>query len=374
MKKKLPQFEAISILVGTIIGAGILGIPFVVYQSGFLTGMLLMLVLSLAILLVNLQVGEIVLSTKKRHQLTGYAEKYLGKWGKYLMFGSVVFGFYGALLAYIIGEGQVLAALTGGSPFIYSLIFFAFACLLVYIGLIVIKEAEFLLTSVILLIVIAISVWGFKYLNWDNLTEFNLAKILIPYGVIFFAIGGSSAIPQLREVLKGRERQVKKSIIIGTSIPFIVYLIFTFIVVGVSGINVTEVASVGLGEVMGRSMLIFGNLFAFFTMATSFLTLGLALKNTYSFDFGLKKNLSWFLVVSLPLILFLLGLTGFIKVMGTVGAIGGGIEGILIGLIYLQLKKKRERKPEYELSKNPLIIILLSLIFIGGIVYTLWYL
>ena len=374
MKRKIPQLEAISLLIGTIIGAGILGIPYVVYQAGFLTGIILMLVISLTVLLINLHVGEIVLSTKKRHQLTGYAEKYLGKWGKYIMFGSVVFGFYGALLAYIIGEGQVLAALTGGSPFVYSLIFFAFACLLVYLGLIVIKEAELLLTIVILVIVVAISVWGFKYLNWDNLTELNLTKLLIPYGVIFFAIGGSSAIPQLRHVLKGREKQIKKSIIIGTTIPFVVYLIFTFIVVGITGARITEVATVGLGEVMGRSMLIFGNLFAFFTMATSFLTLGLALKNTYRFDFGLNRNLAWFLVVSLPLIVFLLGMTGFVKVMGTVGAVGGGIEGILIGLIYLQLKKKRERKPEYELSKNPLIIILLSLMFIGGIVYTLWYL
>jgi len=296
----------------------------------------------------------------------------LGQWGKYLMFGSVIFGFYGALLAYLIGEGQVLAALTGGNPFIYSLIFFAFASLLVYLGLMVIKETEFLLTLVILFIVVLVTFWGIKDLNWSHLLEFAPAKLLIPYGVIFFSMGGASAIPQLREVLIGKEKLVKKSIIIGTAIPFVVYFIFTLVVIGVSGAGITEVASIGLGRVMGRSMLIFANLFAFFTMATSFLTLGLALKNTYQYDFSLKKNLAWFLTVSLPLVVFLLGMNDFVKVMGTVGAIGGGLEGMLIGLMYLKIRQKRERTPEYELTKSPFIIFLLSLVFMGGIIYAIW--
>jgi len=59
-------------------------------------------------------------------------------------------------------------------------------------------------------------------------------------------------------------------------------------------------------------------------------------------------------------------------VMGTVGAIGGGIEGILIGLMYLKVADKKERQPEYQLSKSPLIVFLLSLIFVGGIIYTIW--
>src|SRR3989339_605318 len=337
MKDSKVFFEAVAVLVGTIIGAGVLGIPYVVYQSGFIGGAILMALISVAVLIMNLYLGEIVLSTRTDHQLTGYAEKYLGKTGKYFMFGSVVFGFYGALLAYLIGEGQALAALTGGSPLVYSLIFFAFAALLVFIGLTVIKKAEFLLTLTILFIVIVIFFWGLGYLDFNNLGEFNLAKILIPYGVIFFSVSGASAIPELRRVLKGKERLVKKSIVVGTAIPFVVYVIFTFIVVGVAGFRVTEVATVGLGEVMGRSMIIFGNLFAFFTMATSFLTLGLALKYTYQFDFNLKPKTAWFLTVSLPLILFLAGLNDFVKVMGTVGAIGGGLEGILIGLIFLKV-------------------------------------
>ncbi|MBU1130531.1 GerAB/ArcD/ProY family transporter [Patescibacteria group bacterium] len=373
MDKKLPFLEAIAILVGTIIGAGILGIPYVVAQAGFLTGVAVLAVLAAAVILINLFIGEIVLSTKNRYQLTGYANKYLGKAGKYLMFGATVFGFYGALLAYLIGEGEVLAALTGGNPLLYSLLFFVFGSLLIYLGLAIIKKFEFFMTLIILLIVLVISLWSFDVINFENLAEFNLAKLFIPYGVILFAIGGSSAVPQLRFVLQGREKLVKRAILIGVAIPFIVYLLFTLVVVGVTGLTTTEVATIGLGNLAGKSMIIFGNLFAFFTMGTSFLTLGLALKDTYRFDLNLSYKFSWLLACLPPLIIFILGLNSFVKVLGTVGAIGGGIEGLLILAIYLKLKslKKTEREPEYKIPVPGFIIGILSLIFIGGIVYTL---
>ena len=40
MKKEF--FEAIALLMGTVIGAGVLGIPYIVYKAGFLTGLLLL--------------------------------------------------------------------------------------------------------------------------------------------------------------------------------------------------------------------------------------------------------------------------------------------------------------------------------------------
>ena len=372
MGKNLPLVEAISILVGTIIGAGILGIPYVVAQAGFLTGMVVLVVLSVAVILINLLLGEIVLSTQGNHQLTGYAEKYFGKIGKYLMFGSVVFGFYGALLAYIIGEGEALAALAGGSPLLYSLIFFAFASLLVYIGLVIIKRFEFFMTLAIMTIVIIITFLGASAINLDHLREFSLLKLFVPYGVIFFAIGGMSAIPQLRLALKGQEQKVKQAIIIGSVIPFVVYFIFTLLVVGVTGLKTTAIATIGLGQTIGEAMIIFGNLFAVFTMGTSFLTLGLALRDTYKYDLKISHFWAWSLACLVPLVVFLFGLHDFVGVIGTVGAVGGGLEGLLVLAIYLKLRslKQRERLPEYQLSLPAPVMALLTLIFIGGMIFT----
>jgi len=99
---------ATTTLIGTVVGAGILGIPYVIAQAGFLYGLILMLVLGGAYIFINLFVGEIILRTRKQHQLPGYVGKYLGPWGKKLMAFSVLVGSYGALTAYLIGEGATL--------------------------------------------------------------------------------------------------------------------------------------------------------------------------------------------------------------------------------------------------------------------------
>ena len=62
---------AVTTLVGTIVGAGILGIPYIVAKAGFLVGFILMLILGIAFIFLNLFAGEIVLRTKEQHQLTG---------------------------------------------------------------------------------------------------------------------------------------------------------------------------------------------------------------------------------------------------------------------------------------------------------------
>ena len=51
----------------------------------------------------------------------------------------------------------------------------------------------------------------------------------------------------------------------------------------------TEIATIGLGKVLGTYFNIFGNLFAIFAMATGFLALGVALKEMYEYDYNINK-------------------------------------------------------------------------------------
>src|SRR3989338_1013251 len=119
------QLIATMMLVGTIVGAGILALPYVLAKAGFLYGLVLIVLLGGALLMLNLFMGEVVLRTKEQHQLTGYAEKYLGPWGKRVMAVSLLFLGYGALTAYLIGEGETIYHLIGwGSPLLYSILFF----------------------------------------------------------------------------------------------------------------------------------------------------------------------------------------------------------------------------------------------------------
>lgn len=380
MEKRL--YIAIATLIGTTIGAGILGIPYVIAKVGLFTGLLVILGIGLAVMAINLYMGEVVLRTKGNHQLPGYASKYLGRWGKGLMMFSMVFGVYGALIAYTIGEGEAIrSVVNGGSPVLYSLLFLLVAIAIVFLGIKTMGRSELFSNIILLMVVVLIVIFSIPRINANNLTGFNISKILIPYGVILFAFMASPAIPEMKEELEREKGKLKKAIIIGSFIPLVVYIIFAIVVVGVVGINGfnlleenERVATVALGIYSGRTMTVFANLFAVLTMSTSFFALGVALKEMYQYDYRLNKKLSSLLVFIIPFSVFFIDalvadITNFMQALEVAGAVSGGIGSGLIVLMFWKAKKIGDRKPEYSLKKNSLIGGLLILVFVLGIIY-----
>ena len=211
-----------------------------------------------------------------------------------------------------------------------------------------------------------------KHIDIGNFVTFDITRVLIPYGVILFAFLGAAAVPEMEQELVRNRKLMKKAIIIGVLIPITSYLLFAFAVVGVSALGTTEVATIGLGEIMGSYMVIIGNVLAIITMTTSFLTLGLALKQTYHYDYKLNRTLAWGLTCFVPLIIALSGLTTFIQIIGISGVIAGGLEGVLIVLMAVKAKKLGDRKPEYSIKINWFIASLLIGLFVLGAGYYLW--
>ena len=327
--------EAAATLAGCVIGAGILGIPYVVAKAGFLIGIIDIIAIGVLAMFLNLFLGEVVLRTKGTHQLPRYAEIFLNKkWAK-LMLVALLISSYGALIAYLIGEGQVLNALLGwiySNDFFWSCIFFILASLLVYKGIKRVSFSELVSVSAMILIIAFIGLISLKHIDLANYTGFKLANVFVPYGVIMFAYLGLVAIPEVREVLIREKKNVKKAIIIGSMIPMAIYLLFTFIVIGVSGTNTTEVATIGLGQQVGYIAIIFGNLFAFFSIFTSFLAIGLALVELFKYDLKFGKNLAFATAVGVPFLAFLLlrKSATFTKVLDVTGYLSGGLMGLLI--------------------------------------------
>lgn len=362
-------YEAIATLTGTIIGAGVLGIPYAISQSGVFIGISYIVILSLIILLLNLYLGEVSLRTKGKHQLTGYAGKYLGKKGKFFMTISLMVGLYGAMIAYIIGVGEIISSLFNVNYFIVVFVFFAIMAYMVYRGLNVIRKWELILGIIMLMIIILMIVLSLPHIDFANYSTPNSINYILPYGVILFAMIGAVSIPDLREILKKDRKKLKKAIIIGSLIPVVSYLLFTTISLGVSGINTTEIVTLGLGKIMGYHMVVLGNIFAIFSMTTSFLVLGLGLKWMYNYDYKLPHFSSWALTMFIPLLIVLFNFSSFIRVLGITGSVAGGIEGLLIVLLFHKAKKFGERKPEYSLKPHKFLSFLICAVFvIGGIV------
>jgi len=368
---KFAVFEASSTLMGAIIGAGILGIPYVVAKAGFIYGILNIIILGLLMLFMNLCLGEVVLRTNNNHQLTGYAERYLGKHGKRVMGFAMVFGIYGAIIAYLVGVGTTLSDLLGKTPFFFGISFFIFMASMVYFGIKSVGKTEMImniLKSTAFVFICAILLF---FVKTSSLPSFNPKFIFLPYGTILFAFIGTAAIPEMREELRKNEQKLKKAILIGSIAPIIFYILFAFFIVAATGSSTTEIATHSL-ESINKLLFIISNIFAVLAMATASLVLGVALKETYIYDFHLKKFIAWALTCIVPFLIFLVAKKGFIDIISITGAVMGGLEGILIMLMHRNAKLKSQRKPEFTIGNHPLLTGILILIFAIGIIYNVW--
>jgi tyrosine-specific transport protein len=369
--RKLSLLEAVAMLVGTTVGAGFLGIPYVVQKVGFPLGVVLILGICGVMLLQLLAVVEISLRTNGKHQIAGYVNKYLGKNWHAIIFTLVIMESYGALLAYIIGEGEVLSALFGGHALLFSAGFLLVAATLVFFDLKVIKYAELILTGGMVLAVLVVIFLSWPQVHLHNLGGFSFGGLLPAYGVILFAFLGVSAVPEMHMVLQGKEKLLSYAVIIGLAVPAVIYLLFTSVTLGVLGPAVTQVATVALGEKLGEGVLIIGNLLAATTMMTAFLALALALKETFWYDMKFSKNEAWLLTVLIPLILFLFGARSFIGTLLVVGAVFGGLQGIIIVFTWWKASRTGERKPEFVVPFPKSLGWLLITVFALGVIYTI---
>ena len=345
-------------ITGMTIGAGILGLPYVIAQVGILTGVIYIICLGLVMLCLNLIIGEIAVRTKKSFQLPGFAGKYLGSWAKNVLSVTIILSGFGTLLAYIIGEGQALGALFGGNPLWWSILFWSLSSIVIWRGLQTVKSAERILSLVVMAIIVGLSIYLWPHMVPMNFYLPSFSRMFLPFGVVLFALHASPAIAEVHALLPGSQRHFKKAVIIGTLIPIFIYILFAIAVVGVSGGMTTEVATVGLGEIFGQGVLIAGNLFAVLAMGAAFMGMGMALKQTFVWDHKLPKWVADYFVIAIPLLLFLIGFRSFITVLSAVGGIFIGIEAIFMVLIFWKARRHGEMDAHRYESKHFWLLVL----------------
>ncbi len=368
--------HATAILIGTMVGVGIFGIPFAFAKSGFGIGLLFLVAIGAVTLLLNLIYGEIILRTHQSHQLVGYTELYLGNTWKRVIFFSILLNTYAALLAYIIISGEflttVLAPFTYASAQSLSIWFFVAASLLVFFGLRTVAWVELGISILFIAVIFLIFGFGFSKINFSNFIGTNPSMWFFPYGVFLFAFGGLPAIPIQRQLLGGDERRFKRSIFTGVLLVGLLYFLFAFTVFGVSGQGTSPDAITGLVDFIGGKIIFLSSLFGVLAVSTSYLMLGTGLFQIFKLDYGFNKKLSWALVILPPFLLFLGGLRSFIDVIGLAGGVAIGLEAFIIILLFIKAKSHGDRLPEYSLSVPVWLLYILALIFLGGVGYTFW--
>ncbi len=373
-------FFALAVLVSTIIGGGIFALPYSFSKPGFFPALIFLIVLEIVNIVIMLAYAEVILRTKgTHHQITGYAAKYTGKTGKFAMLFSMGFGIYGALIVYTIGVGDFLFSLfgnaVGGSSRLYGVIFFAIASLLVIFGLKSVEKVDIILLFVLVGVIFLVFVVSISQIKVENLlyTNVNFQNLLFPFGVILFAIAGSSALPFLDDILDNQKRKMKSVIIAGNVLSMIIFIIFVVTVLGLSGTNTSEEAVSSLANYLHPVFLIAIIIFGIVAIATSFLALGVALREIYEYDYKIKKWLSIILVLAVPIAVYILDMTTFIRAISIVGSITGGIWGVIMIAMHNRAKRIGEKKPEFEIKIPFIFQVFIIMIYLGAILYELYY-
>lgn len=371
-KKQIGLFEAIAMIVAGTIGAGVLGIPYAIAKVGMLTGLIYIVTIGLLMIGLNLLIGEVAVRTQGDFQFAGLSKKYLGSWGQWLMTLVMYTATLGILTVYIIGAGQSLAALFGGLPFWWSLGFFVVGTWIIYLGIGGIKIVDFVLGLGVLLVISVISFLSFPHIELTNFNYTNFANLLFPYGVLLFAFNGSTAVLEAHHIMKKRDHDFKKAIVIAGIILIIAYALFAMATLGVTGTNTTEIATIGLGQKIGGLVLILGNVFAVIAMFIGFLMRGLALQSSLTWDYHWPKASAICITLGIPLLLFLLGLRQFILMLDVVGGIFISTEILLTILIYRQSKNNGDLHPKgYVVHHTLLLMVLLLTALTIGAAYSI---
>lgn len=358
----------VATLAGSIVGVGFLSLPYITLKVGIFAMLFYFVFLTALVVFIHVIFGEICVKTPDFKRWPGFVGFYFGENAKKIMSVLMISGSFGILLVYLIIGGQFLTAIFspifGGGQLIYPILYFTLASLLIYFGIKIVSKFDFWALALLVVSLIAIFIEGFGKVKLHNIfTPFagQFSNLFLPYGAIMFSLWGTGLIPETEEMVIGHKKSLKKIIITSILFSAVIYLLFIFLILGISGTSTTESALIGLKYFLHGPIISIALFIGVITTFTCFINQGLLLKKVFMYDMGLKEFPAWLITCFTPLMLFLLGFNSFILLISFIGGVLLSIEGILIVLIYKKIGGKK------------IVVYPLALFFILGIMYSIIY-
>jgi|GEM_PF-1676842 len=360
------QMEAFALIVGTVIGLGVFAIPNAARNVGIMPTVVLIILITLVMVLLSVLLAEIIIFDKREECIISYTKRYLGKWVKRVEMFSIFFGYTGSLLAYVLAVSVfVRAVLPGDTNYFWPIILFftAVTCIILSDGIKNLGRIEFILSGIMCLAFIYVFVASKSY--WMEVPN-NWGNMVLPYGVIWFALTGESAIPIAVKILGGEKRKIFKIIWLAYVFIALVTILFFIGALKTGGIKIGPDPFVAMGQKMGVWLKYAGSGIGLFAIVTSHWVLSAYLKRILILDIKINPLLSWFLVVFIPLIMILLGASNFVHIIGWVGVVAGTTDALIILAIYKKIFSRKNTKPRVLPFKIPGYVIWVVFLLLLG--------
>lgn len=321
-----------GMLAATTIGAGMFGLPFVFSESGWLTGLGYLLILGFVMGWVHLLYIKTLARAGKKMHILSFVKEGMPRRFFWLSVFVIVGGLVFALVVYLVlGMEFVRILFPYIGPKIALFGFWIIGTAPIAFTARRITLLEFFGTILLAIIVFAVFVVGAK--NMDALFDwaaFVPSRIFLPFGVILFSLAGWTALEPIYELWRNSpKRFYSLPLWMGTALVVFLYLLF---VLGIarSGAAITPDTLTGFivaAPVMARLLALLG----LFALWTSYVPVGLEIKNVLLSDMKWKYATSF--VAIAPLVLVLAGVDTFVGAIGVAGGVFVSLQYVLILLV-----------------------------------------
>ncbi|TYH53872.1 hypothetical protein E1A91_D09G125300v1 [Gossypium mustelinum] len=239
--------SAIFLVAGTTVGAGILAIPAVTQDSGFLASAVACILCWVFMVATGLLIAEVNVNTMCELgsggvSLVSMARRTLGPVGVQIACWSYIFIHYALLVAYLARSSDILTNYLGlplwESATLFSLVFggICYFGSQRFIGAVNGVLVFGIIASFIALVAVASG-----GLEWDALLKANFEAVPMSIPIIALSFVYQNVVPVLCTNLEGNMSKVRTAIVVGTAIPLGLFLVWDAVILG-------SISSLGMGS------------------------------------------------------------------------------------------------------------------------------
>ena len=296
---------------------------------------------------------------------------------------------YSLVAAYTVGGGALISNMLAGTGIILTstkisgLLFIFILGVFIYISTRVVDHVNKIMFSLKLIAFFLLVVFLVPHVTPQHLsykiTNNNLIWATFP--ILLTSFGFHHIVPTLRTYVNSDKKSLRQAIIIGSTIPLIVYIIWIFVTLGslpvtsdngILGAHTGDVTTVIMNNFNSEHGYIstVSFLFGFFALATSFLgvSLGLFDFNRSTYKIGSKSHkhkILAFIITFLPAYLYAISYPdGFRTALGY-ASIFVAILQVALPVIMLWVLNKRNNNLKIKTSIVTIIVVTISIIIIA---------
>ncbi|MEQ9116016.1 MAG: aromatic amino acid transport family protein [Rickettsiales bacterium] len=376
--------NCLFLIIGTAIGTGILAIPVVNPESGFISTASIIIITWAFMTLAAFMLLRAVLTHKDGSDLINVAHKTLGRWWQITIGGSYLLLFYSLLAVYILVGSSWLDQWTGDYLSLtesqYQMLFTLICAAIIYLGVHFVGSVNQILSAGVIITLCMVIFLGINDMNSENLLSGSFSKIHNTSSVIVTAFGFAALLPTLATYTKKDRPLLFKSLLIASFIILVFNLCWVTVCFGILGkdklLQIAGSDSEGPEIILAiqntlnnPAISIASGYFAIFALLSSLVGVSISMYHFLIDSFKLRRTKHCkingiVLTYTIPLLALLVKPSSFIAILGFAGIFVSVVLGILPSMLELRINNKSDKLSDVIFR----FLAYLTLIFFGIVI------